>query len=123
MTLPSLRLSLECAPDVIHDALSGDVIVIHLTSGAYYALTTEGSAAWLELVGRDAALDESDARLALLAAFASEGLVTGDLPLGVEPNFPRAFTKYLDLEDVLLADPIHDVDESGWPSVRDSGRS
>ncbi len=26
--------------------------------------------------------------------------------------------KYTDMQDLLLLDPIHDVDESGWPSPR-----
>lgn len=26
--------------------------------------------------------------------------------------------KYTDMEDLLLLDPIHDVDESGWPNLR-----
>lgn len=25
------------------------------------------------------------------------------------------FHKYTDMEDLLLLDPIHDVDETGWP--------
>ncbi|HET6515027.1 MAG TPA: PqqD family protein [Thermodesulfovibrionales bacterium] len=27
--------------------------------------------------------------------------------------------KYTDMQDLLLLDPIHDVDETGWPSSRD----
>jgi hypothetical protein len=27
--------------------------------------------------------------------------------------------KYTDMQDLLLLDPIHDVDEAGWPSSRD----
>ncbi len=26
--------------------------------------------------------------------------------------------KYTDMQDLLLLDPIHDVDETGWPNVR-----
>ena len=29
-----------------------------------------------------------------------------------------AFQKFTDMEDLLLLDPIHDVDESGWPSLK-----
>ena len=37
---------------------------------------------------------------------------------GVKPAFeqPRLH-KYSDMEDLLLLDPIHDVDETGWPNV------
>ena len=26
--------------------------------------------------------------------------------------------KYTDMQDLLLLDPIHEVDEAGWPSVK-----
>jgi hypothetical protein len=111
------QLSLTCGPDVIHDELNGDVIVIHLPTGAYYALTKEGSAAWGAMVDREVDIELGDPRLPLMAAFMAEGLVTGSLP-PAEPDPQRAFMKYVDLEDILLADPIHDVDESGWPQIR-----
>ncbi|MGB3642248.1 MAG: PqqD family protein [Rivularia sp. (in: cyanobacteria)] len=37
-----------------------------------------------------------------------------------KPKFePPAFEKFTDMEDLLLLDPIHEVDESaGWPNVK-----
>jgi len=38
-----------------------------------------------------------------------------------EPRLPLVgpeLTKYSDLEDLLKLDPIHDVDEAGWPVAR-----
>ena len=35
-------------------------------------------------------------------------------------NFvPPVLRKYTDMQDLLLLDPIHDVDEAGWPSPKD----
>ncbi|MEJ2041205.1 MAG: PqqD family protein [Desulfosarcinaceae bacterium] len=31
---------------------------------------------------------------------------------------PPALNKYTDMQDLLLLDPIHDVDDSGWPAVK-----
>ncbi|MBP1745885.1 MAG: hypothetical protein H6Q54_500 [Deltaproteobacteria bacterium] len=31
---------------------------------------------------------------------------------------PPALNKYTDMQDLLLLDPIHDVDETGWPSTK-----
>jgi hypothetical protein len=28
------------------------------------------------------------------------------------------FEKYTDMESLLLADPIHEVDEQGWPKLK-----
>ncbi len=54
------------------------------------------------------------------AATPSEGngLHTASGAAGVKPAFeqPRLH-KYSDMEDLLLLDPIHDVDETGWPNV------
>ena len=35
-------------------------------------------------------------------------------------NFtPPKVNKYSDMQDLLLLDPIHDVDEKGWPESKD----
>jgi coenzyme PQQ synthesis protein D (PqqD) len=69
---------------------------------------------------------------AFVAALAAEGLVVTDPPSGGGPppdppvawpeSFtPLAFHKHADMADLLLVDPIHDVDvEEGWPERRDA---
>ncbi|MBW4497057.1 MAG: PqqD family protein [Oscillatoria princeps RMCB-10] len=34
---------------------------------------------------------------------------------------PPKLDKYTDMEDLLLLDPIHEVDETGWPNVKPAG--
>ena len=34
---------------------------------------------------------------------------------------PPVLRKYTDMEDLLLLDPIHDADETGWPAPRPDG--
>jgi hypothetical protein len=45
--------------------------------------------------------------------------LTGQLPpaaAGSRPAFvPPVLSAYTDMEELLLLDPIHDVDETGWP--------
>jgi hypothetical protein len=31
---------------------------------------------------------------------------------------PPALNKYSDMQDLLLLDPIHDVDVAGWPTIK-----
>lgn len=51
---------------------------------------------------REAAPDASEARVA---------------EPGARPTFaPPTFERYEDLQDLLLADPIHEVGEGGWPT-------
>ena len=45
---------------------------------------------------------------------------TGDETAGIEPYAPPAIEKFTDLDDLLTADPIHEVDGAGWP-MRDTG--
>ncbi|HSE41917.1 MAG TPA: PqqD family protein [Acidobacteriota bacterium] len=41
-------------------------------------------------------------------------------PIGKRPSFQvPAFQKYTDMQDLLLLDPIHEVDETGWPKVKE----
>ena len=40
-------------------------------------------------------------------------------PAAQRPRFVApALQKYTDMQDLLLLDPIHDVDEKGWPTIR-----
>jgi len=49
------------------------------------------------------------------AALPSRGLPEGGG--GTRPVFvPPNLEKFTDMEDILLLDPIHDVDEKGWPN-------
>src|SRR4051794_38301552 len=42
-------------------------------------------------------------------------------PPGAAPGLPAAYgapalNKYTDMQELLLLDPVHEVDEAGWPS-------
>lgn len=39
------------------------------------------------------------------------------------PFVPPSLNRYTDMQDLLLLDPIHEVDESGWPVVPPEGSS
>ncbi len=43
---------------------------------------------------------------------------SADASQGAKPAFEQPkLQKYSDMEDLLLLDPIHDVDDTGWPNV------
>ena len=45
--------------------------------------------------------------------------VSKDSPGEQLKNFvPPVLHKYSDMQDLLLLDPVHEVDESGWPNVK-----
>jgi hypothetical protein len=130
---------------VAHETIDGEVIMIHLVLGNYFSLNGLGADVW-ELVAEGHAREDMLALLEqrydaepeqiaaavdeLLAKLAEEELVEPG-PAGeaaVTPNgqpHPEKqpfkapdLQKYTDMQDFLLVDPIHEVDETGWPSQK-----
>lgn len=130
-------------PWVTHERLDGEVIAINLETGAYFALAGVAADCWSLLASdahADAIVATLSARYAVdatrvgddLAGFLTQledaGLVVreqsaDDLPNGAP--LPHAagpleyatpvLERYDDLEELLLLDPIHEVDIAGWP--------
>lgn len=99
----------------ISDTIGTDTIVINIDSGAYYSLTPAGAKAWSTAVsGAELAGEELKAAQTLC----SEGLLQSEGPCvaGLDPSL--VFEKYTDMESLLIADPIHEVDEQGWPKLK-----
>lgn len=132
-------------PQVIFEEEDHEIVVVNLLEGTYYYLTGTAAFVW---TGLHAGLtvndltrllsDHTDApvsRYADVEAFVRQlcelGLVSPvpELPgealampmpsdfLGDTYESPVIET-YSDLQDILLLDPVHDVDESGWPTPR-----
>lgn len=128
------------AQDIVHETLDGETIVIHLETGNYYSLTGSGAEIWGLLTGagsasicaelaRRHACHEDEIRTAVesfIAELEREGLVqaNGASPNGLPaeaaeaggPWEPPKLERYDDMRDFLLVDPIHEVDQTGWPS-------
>lgn len=112
-----------------------EVIVMNTASGAFYSLRGRARDLWqacesgARVADIDAALadqDEAESQTltAMLAELRSAGvLATGvvDLRDSAEPvavslgGEAAQFTKNEDFNDLVRLDPIHDVDERGWP--------
>lgn len=129
--------------NVVCDTIDGEVLAIRSDNGAYYSMRGPGATAWVAIVsgaalhtaaqvvaahhGADADTVHADldafAELLgseLLIVEASSGDAAIELPTethGLPWETPE-FEKYTDMEDLLLFDPIHEVDVNGWPSVK-----
>jgi Coenzyme PQQ synthesis protein D (PqqD) len=129
----------ENSEHVVSDLIEGEMMLLNLKFGHYYAL--EGCA-----VGLWPALKQGTTTEQLLEALVSrfpdlpvqalagdlqdwmaklqeeELIVEADGVPGRNPEFdmeyqPPGLDKYTDLEDLFLLDPIHDADpERGWPA-------
>jgi hypothetical protein len=130
-------------PDrVAHETVDGEVVILDHRSGLYFSLTGAGADIWALIdagVEADAIVaaltarylvEEGAARVAvarLLTQLESDGLVEpcaeparpappvdGPARPWLEPLFER----FTELQTLLVLDPIHDVDETGWPRIQ-----
>lgn len=137
-------------PNVVHDTIDGETIVLNLLTGNYFSLDGTGALIWdcIRDTGKwDAAIGilsrENPALLeeirqsvaAFVETLKEENLLIStnmnDLP-EISPELEhrliqagRSFSKpvlnkYTDMQELLLLDPIHDVNERGWPESQES---
>lgn len=99
----------------ISDTIGNDTIVINIDTGAYYSLTPLGASAWAAVV---AGSELGEAEAAAAQTLCVEGLLQATRPCEMGTPAELVFEKYTDMESLLIADPIHEVDEQGWPKLK-----
>jgi Coenzyme PQQ synthesis protein D (PqqD) len=132
-------------PKVLFQAFEDETVLINLDSGNYYSFAGSGALIWDRLVRGDSVssvidnlqerFGNKDGIAPAVEEFVRE-LVEENLVVEaarepckvVEQGAPQNFTlsqferpvlqKYSDMQDLLLLDPIHEVDETGWPHAR-----
>ena len=132
-------------PAVVDEMIDGEVVVIDLHTGSYFSLVESAAVIWASLAARPTH-DEVAANLgrvydaepeqcfaasgAFLDALVAEGLVVqvdGEAAPGPTPDLPAAsgplpeprFEKFDDMQQLILLDPVHEIDETvGWPRLR-----
>ena len=132
-------------PTVISETIDGETIIINLASGTYYSLKHTGAAIWAAIqqsasLGAIAAMVRSSYDVdghdieheisTLVQRLVEEDLVRptlGDVspPAACAPSpeerlapfLAPVLDKFTDMEAMLLLDPVHDVDEKGWPNL------
>ena len=130
-------------PAVVSEVLDGEAVIIHLDKGAYYSFDKEGGEIW-GLIERKASVEEIIASILsrcegdeqqirsevvrLVEELHQEELIVPELdasePLERTVTAEReripfevpTLSKFTDMQDFLMVDPIHEVDESGWPN-------
>lgn len=124
------------SPQVNHQNIDGEVVVINLENGCYYSLLDVSAAIWQSLASgadrvaileqvsaaypdvhdaaerADAFIDELLAEHLLIDGDPDRAAPPGDLPARyVAPQVE----KFTDMQELLMLDPIHEVDAIGWP--------
>jgi hypothetical protein len=129
-------------PKVISETFPNEIVAINFQSGSYYGMTKAALEIWGLLkqgaseetmvrhlaVRYDAepaviaeAMERFLARLReqeLIVETEAEGYAGGaEYPQDARrPWEPPELSIYEDMQDLLLLDPIHEVDETGWPA-------
>ena len=131
-------------PRVIAQLLDGEVIIINFNTCFYYSLTRSAADIWI-ILEKNASLAEivegvaksyegsrskiEEAVQKFVAQLEDQGLIIQSdeaVNCGFESvsvNKKGEFTdplmqKYSDMQEMLLIDPVHEVDDSGWPNVK-----
>jgi outer membrane protein assembly factor BamB len=133
------------SPPVVAETLDGEATIVDLDSGTYYALNESGTFVWEELrrgADGDSIPDALATRYGIESGevgSAVEGLIAeliersliaplddgtapssnGDATVADSngnPYSPPKLSAYTDMQELLLLDPVHEVDDAGWPS-------
>ena len=114
--------------DVISEVFGGEAVVVQLATGAYYSLDALRTSQFESLCGgstiRSLVPRGADATsvLSFVRFLVDEQLVSwaGDVELlgPGSPTAPDGIAKFTDLADLIVLDPIHDIDldGDGWPT-------
>jgi hypothetical protein len=126
------------APQVIHDTVDGEVVIVNLETGYYYSLlgsaariwtAIEGTATVEEIIGDIKAyyqVNEGELLQAVqkfIGELKQEGLIVSDTVSGPDLSakraagsqgakqafHPPALEKFTDMKELILLDPVHGI--------------
>lgn len=130
------------ASGIVDEDLEQETIVINLTTGNYYSLNCTGSIIWKGVREHFcisdiiAALQNKQSNNAEISSWVYsfiKALEQEELIQASRTDFEKrqfhlenlnfeligpSFDKYEDMQEMLLADPIHEVEQDGWPNVK-----
>lgn len=131
------------APEVVQETIDGEVMIVHLVTGVYYNLSGLSAHLWRCIIS-GASLVEicehytkhfPDFKQSIPSSIETfnESLKADDLIRecqsvpkqqaitdSLSSQFPVSWDtprlcRHTDMQDLLLVDPIHEVESSGWP--------
>ena len=116
--MTTIKLEIQKSPYIMSDTIDEMVIVIHIITGAYYSLTPVGAEIWkkIEAGEQEYSLEETQ----YIKVFSNEEIlkVENDLSGYKTISFEEVGMKFTDMEEMLMGDPIHEVDWQGWPQIK-----
>lgn len=132
-------------PEAANELFDGELVIAHYGSGLYYSVSPSGTLIWQ---GLDSGLSDDEVTIWLANYYVDQSNGVGPLvqefiakmlaeSLLIAVNVPRpkvplpeltgssfsipVLERFDDLQELLLIDPVHDVDTTGWPRRADDG--
>jgi hypothetical protein len=132
-------------PNIVYEESDAEIVVVNLIEGVYYFLTGTAAYTWMSLhagqsiseISQSLAPNDKDLEsihqdiesfvrnlleLSLVEQVNQMRQTLDRQPAVTEyvtnDYVPPALETYADLQDILLLDPVHDVDVSGWPTTK-----
>jgi len=133
--------------DVVSEIIDGEAVIMDLRTGIYFSMDGVGGIVWDGiLAGHDTAAivariqaatgapvgQVADDLDAIIADLVAQNLVHQTaapsapadwaipLPSTPHPYLPPHLARHGDMQELAALDPIHDVEETGWPNRRTS---
>ena len=129
-------------PHVISETIDGETVMIDLRTGSYFSLDATAAAVWRGIeagaslativsvitAAQAGPAEDVEADVGRLAAelLADDLIAPADdddpespFDPGAGPYRTPVLEKFTDMQDLLLLDPVHDVDSRGWPHQAD----
>ena len=137
------RFSIK-APNVVSEVFDREVVVVNLDAGIYYSIGGWSAQIWM-LLQNHASINEIIEQIqpyckddlniikntvtAFIEDLLNKGLIVIDenatkqnsfiLSLDPSEQIPTlGLEEFSDMQDMLLLDPVHDVDAAGWPIAK-----
>lgn len=128
--------------NIVYEVFDGEIVAVHLDSGKYYSLKDSAAYVWNAMLANKSNLAiaqrlishyQLDEALTLIQIdefihqLVQEGLlVANDEPLDPVSLLEQpqgfyvapTFAVFNDMQEILLLDPVHDVDDAGWPIAK-----
>lgn len=139
----SERILELAVPQCSADDFDGEIVAINLDTGIYYSIRESAALVWHDLADGhsvetllDVVREDADGQAAI-SRFVDELLGSGLMRPSVEIRRPVAAPRiasalplaapvlepFGDMQDLLLLDPVHEVDQdAGWPNAPDRSR-
>jgi hypothetical protein len=134
--------------NIISDLFGDEVVLVNLESGIYYSLRGSSAQIWIR-IQNNYSIHELIEELSVLYQTKSErlseevinfikNLISQNLikiadtsektQIPLNPNSPKLdfsspnLEVFSDMQEILLLDPVHDVNKEGWPIRKDSNK-